>query len=114
MVTPRPEYKSLRCSLSGESGWKRGNWFAVAIFRRGFVISAREAALRPSPRTRASANFDRSEMVVFMEPATRTLLRLSCGCGWPSSFQPSATLGSGLDRKSVVEGKSVAIADHPV
>ena len=51
--------------------------------RRGFVISAREAALRPSPRTRAAANFDRSEIVVFIEPATRTLLRFSCACGWP-------------------------------
>jgi hypothetical protein len=51
--------------------------------RRGLVISAREAALRPSPRTRAAANFERSEIVVFIEPATRTLLRLSCGCGWP-------------------------------
>ena len=53
------------------------------ICSSGFVISAREAALRPSPRTRAAVNFDRSEIVVFIEPAARTLLRLSCGCGWP-------------------------------
>ena len=42
----------------------------------GFVISAREPRLSPSPRTRAAVNFDRSEMVVFIEPAARTLLAL--------------------------------------
>jgi len=44
----------------------------------GFVISARDAALRPSPRTKAATNFGRSEIVVSIEPATRTLLRWSC------------------------------------
>ena len=48
----------------------------------------------PQPRTRAAVNFDRSEMVVFIEPAARTLLRWSCSCGWPWSFQPSARLAA--------------------
>ncbi len=47
------------------------------------VISARDAALRPSPRTRAATNFGRSEIVVSIEPATRTLLRWSCSWIWP-------------------------------
>ena len=69
--------KSLRCSLTGRSGERRELW-PVVICSCGFVISAREAALRPSPRTSAAANFDKSEIVVFIEPAARTFLRRSC------------------------------------
>jgi hypothetical protein len=58
-----------------------GNRLAVAICNTGLAISARDAGLRPAPRTRAAVNFDRSEMVVFIDPATRTLLRFSWGCG---------------------------------
>jgi hypothetical protein len=39
-MTPRPERKSLRCSLSGKSGRKRVNWWAAAICCRGFIITA--------------------------------------------------------------------------
>src|SRR6185437_8483247 len=35
----------------------------------GFVISLREVALRPSPHTRAATNFERSVMVVSIDPA---------------------------------------------
>ncbi len=75
-ITPRPAYRSFRCSLAGTSGRKRGNSVRVVMCSEGLVISARDADERPSPRTRAAVNFARSEIVVFIEPAARTLLRL--------------------------------------
>ena len=82
-TTPRPAYKSLRCSLTGRSGRKGGNWWAVAICSCGFVISAREVALRPSPRTRAAANSAGRKWWYPSSPPTRTLLRFHVSCGWP-------------------------------
>ena len=70
---PRSEIFALL--LNGQVGRNIGNRPAVARCRLGLVISPREAALSPSPRTRADANLAKSVMVVFIDPATRTFLR---------------------------------------
>jgi len=60
-----------------------GNRLAVANVKHGpDDFRARGGAQTVAPH-QCRSELDRSEMVVFMEPAARTLLRLSCGCGCP-------------------------------